>query len=383
VAPQTGEAYPTSPGNAMGNAPTSNTPYYVTTAGSTYIMGPNGVATNVTLSVPVQDKYYEIGIQSPPFSTDVNGGSGFKKGQGFVQMTSMGAGSLLGIDAENGTLSEGKTFNIRSLPIETNPDPLIPFVLHLAYDLNGDMTIQPNEIIDGNEDLPFEINNYDPDRMYLKYVSGNGTFNGFFEYTAVDEALAESPAPGQVTFSIVLPATAIQLKGSVSQGNVLLKWQVVGDEPGAVFRIERSKDGSAFTAIGQATMGATGNEYKDDLANFTGMEAFYRIALTKPNGAILYSNTWSATLPSVADFQVAPTLVNDKCLVKLNNRKAQAIQIRIVNANGQVVMNYSAQTVAGVQNIQISGLEKLTPGSYHIQIIGGNAMVQRRIMVMH
>jgi hypothetical protein len=383
VAPTTGGTYPTSPGNELGSAPASNTSYYVTTAGGAYILGPNGVATKVTVSVPVQDKYYEIGIQSPPFATDVNGGSGFKKDQGFVQMTSMGAGSLLGIDAENGTLSDGNTFNIRSLPIETNPDSLNPFVLHLAYDLNGDMTIQPNEIIDGNEDLPFVINNYDPDRMYLKYVSGNGTFNGFFEYTAVDEALAESPSPGQVTFSIVLPATAIQLKGSISQGNVLLKWQVVGDEPGAVFRIERSKDGSVFTGIGEANLGANANEYKDDLANFTGSEAFYRIALAKPNGAILYSNTWSAILPVVADFQVAPTLVNDQCMVKLNNRKAQAIQIRIVNANGQVVMNLTAQTVAGVQNIPISGLEKLTPGSYHIQIIGGNAMVQRRIMVMH
>jgi len=142
-------------------------------------------------------------------------------------------------------------------------------------------------------------------------------------------------------------------------------------------------DGSVFTGIGEATMGVNGNEFMDDLASFTGWEAFYRIALAKPNGAILYSNTWSATLPVVAEFQVAPTLVNDKCMLKLNNRKAQAVQIRVVNANGQIVMNLTAQTVAGVQNIPISGFVKLTPGSYHIQIIGGNAMVQRRIMVMH
>jgi hypothetical protein len=383
AAPHTGEAYSTSPGNAMGSAPTSNTPYYVTTTGSTYIMGSSGVATNVTVSVPVQNKYYEIGIQSPPFATDVNGGSGFKKGQGFVQMTSMGAGSLLGVDAENGTLSDGRTFNILSLPIQTNPDQLKPLVLHLAYDLNGDMIMQANEIIDGNEDLPFKINNYDPDRMYLKYVSGDGTFNGFFEYTAVDEALAESPTPGQVTFSIILPATAIQLKGAVSQGSVLLKWQLVGDEPGAVLRIERSLDGSTFTGIGQATLGANANEYMDNLANFTGLEAFYRIAMAKANGAILYSNTWSVALPVVAEFQVAPTLVNNNCIVRLNNRKAQAIQIRIVNANGQVVMNYAAQTVAGIQTLPVTGFEKLAPGSYHIQIVGGNAMVQKRIMVMH
>lgn len=383
AAPSNGGTYPTSPANELGSAPASNTQYYVTTTGATYVMGPNGVATSVTVSVPVQDKYYQIGIQSPPFTADVNGGSGFKKGQGFVQMTSMGAGSFLGVDAENGTLSEGKTFEILSLPKETSPDPLKPFVLQLAYDLNGDMIIQPNEMMDGNEDFPFVITNYDPDRMYLKYVSGDGTFNGFFEYTAVDEALAVSPAPGQVNFSIVLPATAINLKGSISQGNVLLKWQVVGDEPAAVFRIERSKDGRVFAGIGEARMNANANEYIDDLHNFTGSEAFYRIALTRANGTILYSNTWSATLPEVADFKIAPTLINDNCVVQLNNRKAQAMHILVINASGQVVMNLAIQTAAGIQNIPVTGFEKLVPGSYQIQIIGGSALIQKRIMVIH
>jgi hypothetical protein len=46
-------------------------------------------------------------------------------------------------------------------------------------------------------------------------------------------------------------------------------------------------------------------------------------------------------------------------------------------------MNYAAQTVAGIQTIPVTGFEKLAPGSYHIQIVGGNAMVQKRIMVMH
>lgn len=382
-APSTGGTYPVSPDNAMGIAPASNTAYYVTTAGPGYVMGPNGVATMVTVSVPVENKYYEIGIQSPPFTTDVNGGSGFKKGQGFVQMTSMGGGSLLGVDAENGTLSAGGSFQIQSLPTEYFPDPMKPFVLNLAYDLNGDGIMQANEIMDGLEDLPFLITNYNPDRLYLQYVSGDGTFNGFFEYAAIDEALAVSPAPGAVTFDIVLPATAIQLKGALNQGNVVLNWQMVGDEKTGIFAIERSKDGRTFASIGELALSANKYQYADALADYTGTEAFYRVALKKQNGDVLYSNTWSITLPGVADMQIAPTLVNDKCIMKLNNRKAEAVQIRILNANGQVVMNLTAQTVVGVQSIPISGFDRLAPGSYHIQLISGYNMVQKKIMVIH
>lgn len=384
-APPEGGTYPTTPSNAMGIAPTSNTEYYVTTTGAAYVMGPNGVATNVTVSVPVSDKHYEIGIQSPPFSTNVNGGSGFKKGQGYIQMTSMGAGTLLGVDAENGALQEGRSFQILSLPVSLTPpiDPLKPFVLQLAYDLNGDGTIQPNEIIDGAEDFPFLIPHYNADSLYLKYVSGDGTFEGFFEYTAMDDAAATSPIPGQVTFSVILPAIGIQLLGNPNPNNVLLQWQLTGDESSGMFRIERSSNGKDYLVIGTVPVAGNSYQFTDALANYNNTEAYYRVALVRPGGKELISNTWTTKLGTISGLQLAPTLVSSKLLIRLNSKAAQTASIRVLNSNGQVVMNQSAGLEKGYSNIQLTGLEKLTPGTYMVQIHANNTILQGKIVVVH
>ena len=382
-APEQGGTYPTNPDNAMGVAPTSNTAYYVTSTGAAYIMGPNGVATQVTVSVPVEDKYYEIGIQSPPFSTEVNGGNGYKKDAGFIQMTSMGAGPLLGVDAENGQLQEGQPFEIRSLPQELSPDPMNPLILHLAYDLNGDGTLQANEIIDGSEDLPFLIPHYNQDSLYLKYVTGDGTFTGFFEYTAMDEAGATSPVPGQVNFSIILPATGITLSGNQQQGQVVLQWQLTGSEDNGQYRIERSINGKDFAPIGILNMAANQRQFTDALKGIQQAEAWYRIALVKTSGSTLFSNTWYTRLPGLNGMQIAPTVANNQAWIQLNSRFGQAVTIRILNSNGQAVMQWPAVLQAGSRTLAIEGLGRLPNGTYLVQVAGNETLLQGKIVVMH
>jgi hypothetical protein len=219
--------------------------------------------------------------------------------------------------------------------------------------------------------------------LYVYFQSGLGAYTGSFTYSALDAASATSTAPAQYSFTAILPINGLELSGSYSNAKGNLRWTIMTIEDADHFILERSATSSNFKQV--TVTPARGKEYNfaDDLHAFVGNDAYYRVKMVRKNGTVSYSNIISLKLAGINGLQLMPTAVRSDLQVRFNNPKQQSVNIRVINMNGQVVMNNISQAAAGNISINLSGFERMAVGTYSVQVFAGNTVHQGKIIVQH
>jgi hypothetical protein len=131
------------------------------------------------------------------------------------------------------------------------------------------------------------------------------------------------------------------------------------------------------------TSGRSEYNFMDDLASYTGSEVYYRVKVVRKNGGISISNVINLKLEGIRGLQLAPTVVRNDLQIRFNNPRTQDIVIRVVNVAGQVAMTNRSTLGAGNATINLSGFDKLSNGTYTVQVFSGNSVQQGKIMVQH
>jgi len=167
---------------------------------------------------------------------------------------------------------------------------------------------------------------------------------------------------GQLGF--VLPLQFSEVTATVKQQGVDLSWNLLIDEKGNRFGVERSTDGMKFTEVGSVE-GNSSKSYHFLDADNVFSKSFYRIKLTRTNGHMLYSNMIMVNKVAGVEIVVYPNPASETIVVA--GLKEQGI-LSIFNASGQRVM----QKVTNANSISID-VSALQGGIYFIELSGKQA----------
>ena len=157
----------------------------------------------------------------------------------------------------------------------------------------------------------------------------------------------------------------------------LLTWSAEFDRQ-TIFQIQRSYDGSNFSAIKELPSENGRSEYRfnDELVNVNAPVVYYRIKAIQVNGIEKYTQTRIVSFsnkPGAIYF--APNPFTNNFIINYQATEKQMITIRIFNVNGQQQLTKNVMIDNGINNINITEAAQLSKGIYIVQVSNGYKMI--------
>lgn len=198
--------------------------------------------------------------------------------------------------------------------------------------------------------------------VYYLVVDGTGNSN-----TSNYGSLGSYNMSGSFTPLSTLPVIAVTLVGAVNNGESVLHWNIISDDPGSSATLESSLNGINFSPVTTLSAGTFNYSYTPaETGNI-----YYRIKVVYSKAQTIYSNVIALKIgePNML-FKVSKT-VNDQVTVKA----AENYNYRIVDMSGRTLQ--AGQGTPGINSINISN----TPnGIYLIQITSKDQRLTERIV---
>ena len=181
--------------------------------------------------------------------------------------------------------------------------------------------------------------------------------------------------------AIVLPITLNYFNAFAQGNNVTLKWETSSEINSSKFIVERSVNGTSWTAI--ATINSSGNsgipkQYRYDDINVSAKTVFYRLKFVDIDGAVTYSNIKRLSLStSTVSLSFYPNPVKDVLYIESTAPFSNDLSVKVNDLSGRV------QTVqfvkADINKLKVN-IAALAAGVYFLQIDnGGNKSIQKII----
>ncbi len=170
-----------------------------------------------------------------------------------------------------------------------------------------------------------------------------------------------------------MPVVFGDVKAYEKNGEVQIEWSNLTEKDVAEYTIERSANGTDFTAI--AKQWPTSNQ--NDKATYTGFDAvpatganYYRIKVEETTGKIVYSKILSVNLGR-ANFglQLYPNpVIGNQVTVSLSNMKHGQYNLRVLNATGQDVFKKIIVNQSNNLSQTLNLPSTIKPGVYNMVI---------------
>jgi len=184
--------------------------------------------------------------------------------------------------------------------------------------------------------------------------------------------------------SVILPLNLLGFSGKMKNGTVNLYWTTANEKDILSFVVERSSNGSDFTAIGtlNAANGSLQNyTFTDDQYPANATQLFYRLRVTEKN----LRNYTSATvllLPGAKEqWRIYPIPVKDEINIVSNKPLNTPVQVRLFTASGRLICDQKMQ--ADSDKINIRRHINWVPGPYYVLITDpdGNTLYRNKIIL--
>jgi hypothetical protein len=172
-----------------------------------------------------------------------------------------------------------------------------------------------------------------------------------------------------------LPVVFANVKAFEKNNGVQIEWSNLTEKDVASYTIERSTNGSDYSAIG--TQLPISNQ--NDKADYSAFDAnpvqgvnYYRIKAEETSGKIVYSKVLSVSLGNASKgITIYPNPVRDNHItIKMSNLKRGQYTVRIINAAGQdvhrMMINNQGSTLTQTINLPAS----VKAGIYNMLVIG-------------
>lgn len=272
---------------------------------------------------------------------------------------------LSGNDPEDGSLTIGSAFRIKTLPNAS---------VAVLYYLDGNNVPQQ---ITANQ----TIQNYDPARMFVSFLSSASNFPVIqFTYASVDAAGAESPAVNYtINTPAVLPAIGLELSVTNTASGTVVNWQTVTEINTRHFIVERSVDGVDYQAI--ATVAASGHSNAVQKYNITDNDnhyqvAYYRVVLVDADNKKQISNVVVNRLTGISSnyINVYPNPAKGKVQVEFN--VAGNFNMQVIDVTGKVLQANNVNAVNGT----VHSLNLKSKGLFIIKVSGNQSEKTFRII---
>jgi hypothetical protein len=181
---------------------------------------------------------------------------------------------------------------------------------------------------------------------------------------------------GGIILAFPLPALELTAFATLNNANsVKVSWRTVKETNTSLFDIERSEDGKVFTKV--ATTNASGETHgetmysiNDDITQLSKKDViYYRVKLIDIDGQFTYSNVVNVKVVDDAiDATVFPSPFSNYLNLVYTTEVEGQINIKVIDMNGRMVVDKTADVLAGKNVITIDNLGNLAKGMYSIQI---------------
>lgn len=184
-----------------------------------------------------------------------------------------------------------------------------------------------------------------------------------------------------VSSSTPLPVEWLDFSAECNHGDVTIKWSTASEQNADFFTVERSLDGTIFSAV--ATKPAAGNS--SVVNNYSAVDAdpyagtsFYRVRQTDFNGDFSFSNMITVTGCSSDDVFVYS--MDGGAVININALKDGQYNIEIYDVLGQKMIGQVSNVAAGSNHI------KLKPGNiasavYVVKVYNNTNAVAQKLFI--
>ncbi|MET0637448.1 MAG: T9SS type A sorting domain-containing protein [Chitinophagaceae bacterium] len=171
----------------------------------------------------------------------------------------------------------------------------------------------------------------------------------------------------------ILPARIVQFGAVLRNRNVQVKYEITNNEPGTIFAIERSVNGTDYKTIdlysGRNDQDQFVYSFDDAVQSIAGQLLYYRLRITFPSGQKIYSNVSSVDLTTVLPERLTTIQQGSTLIVRPTLHGSG--ELRIFNTNGQIL--HVAKAIAGNSLISVD-LPQHPAGVYFIQVTNGKLL---------
>ncbi|MEO6583952.1 MAG: T9SS type A sorting domain-containing protein [Ferruginibacter sp.] len=189
-----------------------------------------------------------------------------------------------------------------------------------------------------------------------------------------------------VNVTEALPLSLLNFYGSYDGGKANLVWQTVFEQDIIDFEVERSTPTNNFKSIGSVT--AVGNSQVTNQYNFVDAAVpsgivYYRLKIKDNSFAgfkyskIIVFHTEKGIIVN----QIAPNPFTDNIQLSCNTIKKTEMSVTLKDMAGRLVkiMTYSAKK--GINKISIEGLQKLSAGTYVIELLADGQRIHSEVLL--
>jgi len=166
----------------------------------------------------------------------------------------------------------------------------------------------------------------------------------------------------------------IQLTAQLAQKQALLNWAVTGEADVQDYVVERSIDGTNFTAI--ATVAARNNNQEqnsysatDDVSALSASIIYYRISQYNMDGHSLLSNVATLSLVNDEIVNAWPTLFNDHVFISYYSLSMNKIHFQLTDNLGRMIRSGDQLLATGNNEFELQALGQLSPGTYFLRLL--------------
>lgn len=231
------------------------------------------------------------------------------------------------------------------------------------------------------------------------YADGTYTYSPPFNYMGPDQLVYQlcdvtgvAPQPrctnGTLYFLIsngtLLPINLLSFNGKRVGKDNLLQWSTAQETNSRHFEIENSKDNSVFSMIGKVA--AKGNSSIQSNYSFVHNNPvagvnYYRLKLVDLDGKFSYSKIVAirGDGTGVTLNTVYPNPFRDKIELAITTNSAGKANLLIYDLSGKLVLSREAILVKGLNVIPLTGLDKLSSGTYFLDVNSNGDILKTKL----
>jgi len=168
--------------------------------------------------------------------------------------------------------------------------------------------------------------------------------------------------------SAALPVVFAGVNLKCETNRVVLRWKTLQETNSSHFIVERNT-GTGWVNIGKIpAAGFSGAEKNYEFAyGLSSGQGFYRIAQYDLDGQVKYTQVLVADCASPDEFHAWPNPFFQSFTVKMNSSRSSNARLRVVDANGAVVLENKLSLVNGLNQFKVD-LSRAVPGTYWLTV---------------
>ncbi len=218
-------------------------------------------------------------------------------------------------------------------------------------------------------------------RTLIAYYSPNFKYGLMTFVTATQEVLGTTTSTTLVSYTknTALPVTLLNFNAIQQNNQVFTNWQTTNEVNASHFIIERSTDGSSFTAIGKVNAKGGGDYSYTDNQLPAATIIYYRLQMVDKDGSYTYSKT--VAVPLIihhSPLTLYPNPVKETLFVQLTANAAETATLQITDMQGKVLQQQTQRLAIGTTSISVN-TSNLAKGSYVI-VVKGQIVQQKQFV---